>query len=145
MAVDILETQVVHEAMILGRMRCAVTGGNGLSDQAVHLSPAFTAQANDELIGLLRIRERLVDQRLENGSVVSMAWMVPSTICMNAVFSPLSRGSNLKPSAKKKALDLSRSFTGRFRTIWLFIASPWVGWMGVSDRGCQFRVAILNS
>src|SRR5471032_2770845 len=66
-AVDILEALVVHEAVVLRWMRYAATSGGGLGDQAVHFFPAFATQANDHFIGFPGIRERLVDQGLEEG------------------------------------------------------------------------------
>jgi hypothetical protein len=66
-AIDILEALVIHDAMVLGRMWDAATRGNGLGDQAVHLFPAFTTQANDDFICFSCIRDRLVDQGLKEG------------------------------------------------------------------------------
>jgi hypothetical protein len=64
-AIDVLETLVIHEAVVLRRMRRAAAGGDGLGDDGVDLFPALAAQADDELIGFLCIRDGLVDQRLE--------------------------------------------------------------------------------
>ena len=65
MPIEILEALVIHEPVILGRMRRASAGGNGPGNQAVHFLAALAAQANDDLIRLPRLGERLVDERFE--------------------------------------------------------------------------------
>jgi hypothetical protein len=122
-AVDVLEALVVHEAMVLGRVRRAAAGSDGPGDERVDFLPAFAAQADACATGL-PIRD------WKKGSVVSMAWMVSPTIFMNAEFSPLNLSLNVKPSAEKKALDLFKSFTGKLRMIWFFIAFPGLRWDG---------------
>ena len=61
---------------------------------------------------------------LKNGSVVSMAWIEPSTMFINAACSLQYCWLKLKPSAVKKALDFSRFLTGRLKMTEFFMASP---------------------
>src|SRR5450830_1780541 len=75
MPVDIFKTLVVHESLVLGRMGRTATGSDGPGDQTVHFFLAFAAEADDQFVGFLCVGDGLVDQGLENGSVVSMAWM----------------------------------------------------------------------
>src|SRR5690242_21882480 len=67
MAIEILEALVVHEAMVLGRMRYASASGKGFGDQAVDLFPTLAIQADDNLVSFFRMHDRLVDERLEEG------------------------------------------------------------------------------
>jgi hypothetical protein len=96
MAVEVLEALVIHEAVILGRVRDprtrrlrACTAGLSMSDS-------------------------------KNGFVISITCRLSSTTSMNSAFSLLKRGFTLKPSALKKAFERSRSCTGRLKMICLF-------------------------
>jgi RpiR family carbohydrate utilization transcriptional regulator len=64
-AVDVLEALVVHEAMVLGRVRRAAAGSDGPGDERVDFLPAFAAQADDDFIGFLCLCDGLADQGLE--------------------------------------------------------------------------------
>jgi hypothetical protein len=57
----------------------------------------------------------------KKASVASMAWTASSTMTTMAAFSRETCGWNPKPSAEKKALDFSRSLTGKLKMTCLFM------------------------
>lgn len=93
--------------------------------------PVFTAHVYDEFVGLFRVRERLVDQRLEKGfgcqhGVDAAVDDLHERCVLSAEF-----GIEGKAWSGKEGLGFSRPFSGRLRTISLSLASPEVRWMGL--------------
>lgn len=66
-AVDVFEALGVHAAVVLGRVRRPASRCDRLGDEAVELFLALAGQAENDLVALLRLEQRFVDEGLEEG------------------------------------------------------------------------------
>jgi hypothetical protein len=67
MTIEVFESLVDHETVVFQRMRNTGARSARPGDQILQFFAALAAQANNDLVGLLRRRHGFIDQRSEEG------------------------------------------------------------------------------